>query len=77
MSELFTISHFLSKKGLNITEVAHDYQATKSSMYNNSGWSIPTTLGMVRYLLVFSGELIGVIAGTKNVAKQFHHICAN
>ena len=45
-------------------------------MYNNSGWSIPTTLGMVRYLLVFSGELIGVIAGTKNVAKQLHHICA-
>ena len=43
-------------------------------MYNNSGWSIPTTLGIVRYLLVFSGELIGVIAGTKNVAKQFHHI---
>ena len=46
-------------------------------MYNNSGWSIPTTLGMVRYhLLVFSGELIGVIAGTKNVAKQLHRICA-
>ena len=34
------------------------------------------TLGMVRYLLVFSGELIGVIAGTKNVAKQLRHICA-
>ena len=31
---------------------------------------------MVRYLLVFSGELIGVIAGTKNVAKQLHRICA-
>ena len=31
---------------------------------------------MVRYLLVFSGELIGVIAGTKNVAKQLRHICA-
>ena len=31
---------------------------------------------MVRYLLVFSGELIGVIAGTKNVAKQLHKICA-
>ena len=31
---------------------------------------------MVRYLLVFSGELIGVIAGTKNGAKQLHHICA-
>ena len=46
-------------------------------MYNNSGWSIPTTLGMVRYLLVFSGELIGVIAGTKNVAKQLHRICAS
>ena len=30
---------------------------------------------MVRYLLVFSGELIGVIAGTKNVAK-LHRICA-
>ena len=45
-------------------------------MYNNSGWSIPTTRGMVRYLLVFSGELIGVIAGTKNVAKQLHRICA-
>ena len=45
-------------------------------MYDNSGWSIPTTLGMVRYLLVFSGELIGVIAGTKNVAKQLRHICA-
>ena len=43
-------------------------------MYDNSGWSIPTTLGMVRYLLVFSGELIGVIAGTKNVAKQLRHI---
>ena len=28
MSQLFTISHFLSNKGLNITEVAHDYQAT-------------------------------------------------
>ena len=28
---------------------------------------------MVRYLLVFSGE---VIAGTKNVAKQLRHICA-
>ena len=28
---------------------------------------------MVRYLLVFSGELIGV---TKNVAKQLRHICA-
>ena len=45
-------------------------------MYDNSGWSIPTTLGMVRYRLVFSGELIGVIAGTKNVAKQLRHICA-
>ena len=45
-------------------------------MYDNSGWSIPMTLGMVRYLLVFSGELIGVIAGTNNVAKQLHHICA-
>ena len=45
-------------------------------MYDNSGWSIPTTLGIVRYLLVFSGELIGVIAGTKNVAKQLRHICA-
>eukprot|EP00731_Ephydatia_muelleri_P036305 Em0233g1a len=33
---------------LNITEVAHDYQATKSCMYDNSGWSIPTTLGMCR-----------------------------
>ena len=32
---------------------------------------------MVRYLLlVFSGELIGVIAGTKNVAKQLRPICA-
>ena len=31
---------------------------------------------MVRYLLVFRGELIGVIAGTKNVAKQLRHICA-
>ena len=96
MSQLFTISRFLSNRGLNIT----DYQATiKQYMYNNSGWSIPTTLGMVtqlilpllalkanspslyaasavRYLLIFSGELIGVIAGTKNVAKQLRHICA-
>ena len=28
MSQLFTISRFHSNKGLNITEVAHDYQAT-------------------------------------------------
>ena len=31
---------------------------------------------MVSYLLVFSGELIGVIAGNKNEAKQLCHICA-
>eukprot|EP00731_Ephydatia_muelleri_P031416 Em0022g930a len=40
-------------RGLNITEVAHDYQAT-----------------------IKLGELVGVIAGTKNVAKQLRHICA-
>ena len=28
MSQLFTISRFLSNKGLNIPDVAHDYQAT-------------------------------------------------
>ena len=28
MSQLFTISRFLSNKGLNIPEVAHDCQAT-------------------------------------------------
>ena len=28
MSQHFTISHFLCNKGLNITEVAYDYQAT-------------------------------------------------
>ena len=92
MSQFFTISRFLSNKGLNII----DYPGYYKAVYNNSGWSIPTTLGMVtqiilpllanspslyaasavRYLLVFSGELIGVIAGTKNVAKQLRHICA-
>ena len=28
MSQIFTISHLVSNKGLNITEVAHDYPAT-------------------------------------------------
>ena len=28
MSQLFTFSRFLSNEGLNITEVAHGYQAT-------------------------------------------------
>ena len=68
---------FLSNKGLNIPEVAHDYHATIKQYAQQLGMvNSYTTLGMVRYLLVFSGELIGVIAGTKNVVKQLRHICA-
>ena len=76
MSQLFTISHLLSNKGLNITEVAHDYQAT-IKLYVRQ-------LGMVNSYDTWQGKVSigfqwcsgGVIAGTKNVAKQLCHVCA-
>ena len=67
MFQLFTISRFLSNKRLNITEVAH---ATIKQYVQQLGMVKSYDTWHIRYLLVFSGELIGVIAGTKNVAKQ-------
>ena len=64
-------------EGLNIPEVAHDYQATIKQCVQQLGMvnSYDTWHGKVS-IFVFSGELIGVIAGTKNVAKQLRPICA-
>ncbi|KAL5502235.1 hypothetical protein EMCRGX_G008976 [Ephydatia muelleri] len=61
VSQLFTFSRFLSNKGLNITEVAHGYQATIKQYVQQ--------LGMVNSYDTWHG--------TKNVAKQLHRICAS
>ncbi|KAL5479145.1 hypothetical protein EMCRGX_G022632 [Ephydatia muelleri] len=60
VSQLFTFSRFPSNKGLNITEVAHGYQATIKQYVQQ--------LGMVNSYDTWHG--------TKNVAKQLHRICA-
>ena len=67
---------FYSNIGLNITEVAHDYQTTiKKYVCEDLGMvnSFDTWHGAVQYGLVC---INCKFAGTKNVAKQMRKICA-
>ena len=68
--------YFHSNEGLNITEVAHDYQSTIKQYAEGLGMvnSYDTWHGMVS--ICFQCVLFGVSAGMKNEAKEFLKICA-